>query len=120
MRRSEGLLLECLGCKRMLPRGQFRKVKGKVRSQCRGCEKPGKSARNALRRERARGRGSYSAGDVRRLLVLQNHLCRLCNRHLGITGYHVDHVVALARGGNNVVGNLQLLCPGCNLKKGAR
>jgi 5-methylcytosine-specific restriction endonuclease McrA len=120
MRRSEGLLLECLLCRKMLARGRFyRKGKG-WRSYCKECEKPGKSARNALRRERAKGRGSYTAKEVRQLLAMQNYLCKLCNRHLGITGYHVDHVVALAKGGMNVVRNLQVLCPACNLAKGAR
>lgn len=112
--------MECSLCKRMLPRGQFRKVGKRYRSQCRTCEKPGKSARNSIRRERARGRGSYTAQEVRQLLAMQNFCCRLCNRHLGLTGYHVDHVVALANGGSNTVGNLQVLCPGCNLRKGAR
>ena len=68
----------------------------------------------------ASARGTYTAKDVRGLLAMQNFLCKLCNKHLGITGYHVDHVVALARGGSNTVGNLQVLCPGCNLRKGAR
>jgi 5-methylcytosine-specific restriction endonuclease McrA len=33
---------------------------------------------------------------------------------------HVDHVVPIARGGLNEVGNLQWLCAPCNLSKGAR
>ena len=35
-------------------------------------------------------------------------------------GYHVDHIRALADGGANDRTNLQLLCPTCNIKKGAR
>jgi len=126
MRKVDGLLLECMGCRKMLPRGRFYKL-GKLgklgerwRGRCKECEKPGKSARNSLRRERAKGRGTYSAAEVRRLIAMQHHLCKLCNRHLGITGYHVDHVVSLARGGSNTLGNLQILCPKCNLSKGAR
>jgi 5-methylcytosine-specific restriction endonuclease McrA len=34
--------------------------------------------------------------------------------------YHIDHRVALARGGRHEAGNLQLLRPACNLSKGAR
>lgn len=32
----------------------------------------------------------------------------------------VDHVVPIARGGTNVLGNLQALCGPCNNAKGAR
>jgi 5-methylcytosine-specific restriction endonuclease McrA len=34
--------------------------------------------------------------------------------------YHVDHKVALSRGGAHVRANLQLLAAICNLKKGSR
>jgi 5-methylcytosine-specific restriction endonuclease McrA len=34
-------------------------------------------------------------------------------------GFHADHVVAFANGGDTVVNNGQALCPLCNLKKGA-
>jgi hypothetical protein len=37
-----------------------------------------------------------------------------------ITAGHYDHIVPLAEGGLNDVSNLQLLCAGCNLKKGSR
>ena len=33
---------------------------------------------------------------------------------------HLDHKVPLAAGGANEFGNLQLLCPRCNLAKSAR
>jgi 5-methylcytosine-specific restriction endonuclease McrA len=35
-------------------------------------------------------------------------------------GYHKDHVVPLALGGEHAPNNIQLLCPACNLSKGAR
>lgn len=47
--------------------------------------------------------------------------CAVCGCWIGPPcAYHIDHIVALARGGANEVANLQLLCPRCNLKKGAR
>ena len=33
---------------------------------------------------------------------------------------HIDHIVALAKGGTNDLCNLQLLCDVCNRKKAAR
>jgi len=80
--------------------------------------KPHRAAVASRRRHRVRG--SYTAEDVRRLLVLQGGLCRACGVSLTVVGYHVDHVVPIAKGGLNVAGNLQVLCPRCNLSKGAR
>ena len=126
-RRVDGLLLECLLCRRMLLRGLFRRRNRlkrdgtryvAYRSRCRECEKPEKAAQNSLRRKRVRG--TYTAEDVRRLYLVQAGRCRSCLRSLAVVGYHVDHVVPIAKGGLNVVGNLQLLCPRCNLRKGAR
>jgi 5-methylcytosine-specific restriction endonuclease McrA len=42
-----------------------------------------------------------------------------CGRSLW-AGFHVDHIVPLARGGTNGPENLQLLAPVCNLRKGAK
>ena len=49
--------------------------------------------------------------------------CALCGS--GITleleaSPHIDHIVALAKGGTNDLCNLQLLCDVCNRKKAAR
>lgn len=123
-----GLLVECRGCGRMLPKGWFRTRKGKqrvdgtrgviLRSQCRPCEKPARAAAAANRRKKVRG--SYTAKDVEALALRQGKRCRGCGRHLSVTGYHVDHIRPIAKGGLNVAGNLQLLCPRCNLRKGSK
>jgi 5-methylcytosine-specific restriction endonuclease McrA len=42
--------------------------------------------------------------------------CRYCNN---VTGpFHVDHCIALRKGGADDITNLQILCETCNLKKG--
>ena len=120
VRKADGLLLECTKCKRMLPRGRFdRRGKGKA-SWCKECLKPYKASAAATRQKRMVGRGKFKAEDVKHLYVVQGARCKLCSRHLGITGYHVDHVIPIARGGLNVAYNLQLLCPKCNLSKGKK
>ena len=36
------------------------------------------------------------------------------------TDAHIDHILPLSRGGENVDDNAQLLCPYCNLSKGSK
>ena len=67
--------------------------------------------------------GTHTAKDVKLMFLSQNGLCNGCNKPLETTGknkYHVDHIVALANGGSNYPSNLQLLCPTCNMSKGAK
>lgn len=60
--------------------------------------------------------GKHTADDILDLMRHQRCECAIC--HCSITDkFHVDHRIPLARGGHNNVGNLQLLCPRCNLKK---
>jgi len=121
-RKHEGLLHECMGCKKMLPRGRFRTRvrdgKNVLRPRCRSCEKPERIASRHKRRTKTRGK--FTGRDIQNLAIAQRGRCRYCLRSLSVTGYHVDHVVPIARGGLNVAGNLQLLCPRCNLKKGCK
>lgn len=120
-RKVDGLLLECTRCLRMLPRGRFRWRAGSrdvKRSWCRECEKPARAAVAA--RRRAGVVGTYTRQDVVDLYYRQEGRCVRCARSLEVLGYHVDHVKPLAKGGYNVAANLQLLCPKCNLRKGAK
>lgn len=75
--------------------------------------------REARRRARKRNSGGeYTMSDVNSLLKLQRGKCACCKSPL--KKYHVDHVVALARGGSNDKINIQLLCPRCNVRKSAK
>lgn len=65
---------------------------------------------------KAKAPGKYAVKDVRRLYDKQDGKCPACAASL-LDGYHVDHVVPLAKGGDNWPANLQLLCPPCNLRK---
>ena len=73
------------------------------------------------RRARLNGNGGVlSKGIMGILWARQYGLCAACDTPLPETGHHLDHIIPLARGGRNEDGNVQLLCPKCNLKKGSR
>ncbi len=87
-------------------------------SICRECRRVEESAHAAKRR----GAGVRRVGrDVlMRMMKRQGYRCACgCGRSL-YAGYHVDHVISIARGGAHEEGNLQLLAPRCNLRKGAK
>ena len=43
-----------------------------------------------------------------------------CCARLSLTASHIDHITPVNQGGSNEPENLQLLCPGCNLRKSDR
>lgn len=71
---------------------------------------------NRRARKRAAG-GKITQADVSRILLAQKWKCAYCRKSLRKTGYHMDHIVPLARGGANSASNHQATCPPCNLSK---
>ncbi|OKO69265.1 hypothetical protein AC628_33740 [Bradyrhizobium sp. NAS96.2] len=53
------------------------------------------------------------------LIKQQKRRCAYCRTKLTLD-YHVDHILALSRGGSNDRTNLQILCEPCNLAKHAK
>lgn len=97
--------------------------KGKILEQNAAYRKanPDKARTNWVNR-RARKRqatGSHTAADIAQLFRLQIGKCACCKTSIE-EKYHVDHIIPLAAGGSNDRMNLQLLCPPCNLSKGAK
>lgn len=69
--------------------------------------------------------GKFTSADVKRLFGSQRGKCACCavplSKKRGTRkAFHVDHIIPIAGGGTNWPHNLQLLCPLCNLKKGAK
>lgn len=69
-------------------------------------------------RRRARKRGELSIGIREKLIGLQRGKCAICRGVPKI--WHLDHIVPLASGGTNTDDNVQMLCMGCNTRKGAK
>lgn len=69
-------------------------------------------------RPSAASRGYDGRWRKLRLVVLSEEpVCRMCGRE---ASEHVDHIVALAKGGKNERANLQGLCARCHSIKTAR
>lgn len=70
------------------------------------------------RRARLRGdKGSYDIKSWKALCESWGNRCLCCGSTRKLT---IDHVIPLARGGRNVLENLQLLCKSCNSRKGTK
>lgn len=63
--------------------------------------------------------GSYTGDDIKRIYEAQKGRCACCREKVG-KKYHVDHISPLASGGSNWPSHLQILCPTCNRRKGAK
>lgn len=61
--------------------------------------------------------GKFSPKEWRELCAKYGHCCLRCKKRKPLT---VDHVVALSKGGENNISNIQPLCGSCNSWKGAR
>lgn len=62
--------------------------------------------------------GHYTVSHARALFISQLGRCKYCN--IVLAGYHIEHMMPLARGGSNGPENICLSCPRCNLRKGSR
>lgn len=113
----------CLGCGESRPLGWFVKNgSGSLRAQCLECLKPKRLEDRARRREMLElaRRERVTEEDIRQMGERQGWKCACgCGRDVRWE-YHVDHRVPLAHGGEHVRGNLQLMRPTCNLRKGSR
>lgn len=79
--------------------------------------------RMRIRQARIRAAGTFTLDDVELLKRNQTDKqgrirCWWCNKP--IEHWHIDHVIPIAKGGANTIGNLCLSCPECNHKKSAR
>lgn len=68
-------------------------------------------------------RGYGTAWRKLRQLVLtrDKHLCQSCiKKGKAVQGNHCDHIIPKAKGGTDIMSNLQILCETCHIRKTAR
>lgn len=85
---------------------------------------PRGKAKAAEGRDRRRARvaaasGQYTDQDVLDCMLQQGGRCFYCVKPL-TSGFHVEHMTPLSRGGSNGPENIVCACPTCNLSKGTK
>lgn len=75
--------------------------------------------RSANKARRKGAEGVFSSSDIKEHFLMQGGLCAgpRCKRNLSVSGFEIDHIVPVSKGGSNWPDNLQLLCAGCNRRK---
>lgn len=63
--------------------------------------------------------GHHTANDIKIMALSQKDRCAFCKIRLR-GKWHIDHRVALSKGGSNWPNNLQLLCAPCNTSKNSK
>ncbi len=80
-------------------------------------ETKARASRNKGRRRGAEGK--FTVEDIRALFDAQRGKCAYCKTSIK-SGYHIDHIHPIAKGGTNWPKNLQLTCQRCNHVKSAK
>lgn len=75
---------------------------------------------NHARRARIIQASVDGALDITSIVDKTKHVCYWCGIKLPTKGWHLDHVVPLARGGAHAAHNLVKSCATCNESKGAK
>ena len=73
---------------------------------------------------RRSAKGKFSKEDISAILKSQKSKCayfQFCGTKFSCDGgYEIDHILAVSKGGTSDPNNIQLLCPTCNRRKGAK
>lgn len=120
--------IRCYRCEIEKPIEAFiiqRTIGPMVTSTCAECRTP-RSVIDKIRaaantqRYRARGRGSVNtltSAQWTGKLAASNGFCYLCHTYVGIENLTIDHIVALNKGGENTIENVEPACWPCNHRK---
>lgn len=88
---------------------RYKKLTRDWRIRNRDKRRADKKARRAAKRKSLRSE----------LMLAQRSRCAYCRSKLDSSA-HLDHIIAVSKGGSNARSNFQLTCPTCNLSKSAK
>ena len=74
--------------------------------------------RTGIPKRTDQGKLPPARASAHRLYGEQEGHCKACGTHFPFRVMHVDHIVPRAAGGGDEYSNLQMLCSGCNVRKG--
>lgn len=77
------------------------------------------AARRNYKSRKKGAEGEFSASDTESKLLAQSGLCFWCGSDIK-DGFHADHYIPLAKGGNNWPSNIVLACQTCNTSRGSK
>jgi 5-methylcytosine-specific restriction endonuclease McrA len=124
-----GNTMQCRDCHQILPIDKFSragKKNGYRRPECRKCQHLRSKEINP---DYGWTEGTVSAREAHKLakndreiyvnkkLSTQNNECVYCDTKITVNNSDLDHVIPLARGGEDIVSNYQVLCGRCNKEK---
>lgn len=78
-----------------------------------------RASENKRRARKTGDNGTHTGQQIQGLYIQQNGKCFHCEIDLS-SNFHEDHWIPLSRGGSNEIENIRLLCPRCNMSKGAK
>lgn len=64
-------------------------------------------------------RKQYSQAQRARIVAKTYGMCFYCGVPFELTGFHIEHILPLSRGGTDDPDNLVAACPTCNILKGS-
>lgn len=72
---------------------------------------------NWIHLKRSLDKNKSSSSKIINLFEIQDYKCVYCKIDIS-KKYHIEHLIPLSKGGSNLITNLALACPNCNLSKG--
>lgn len=118
---SKALILANLDSHRAYGRSYYQKNNEILKSRAKSYrsanpEKTRLLARISSAKRRSRLSGKFDISDVNLKYEQQKGKCYWCKSALN-NKYHIDHIIAISKGGLNTASNICCACSNCNLKK---
>lgn len=72
--------------------------------------------KNRVHMKRSLSGDKSSSSFLFNLIIIQDNKCVYCNYYFN-NDFHIEHLHPLSKGGSNLIYNIALSCPNCNIKK---